>query len=398
LSIVLLPLLLAVPGAAGAPVDPFADVSVASAPARAEARGFFAENFGFRRELMSQWEAGRDERGASRQSIGFEALKKFSSETATWGSVDVQGRLVRRDRFVPAQNEMEGGARPGWYFEYHNVYADLYNAANPILSDDARSAAAGRVNVRAGRFYVPFGLNLRTDTHASVLQLSNGRDFGFERDWYAGLWGNLADGVDYDADYLAGSGYDLKRRGQSGLAAGRLSLSNRLLSDYGLEGGVSYLGGERLSPDAVMRSPAVAADAGGTDVVKTERFGIDGRWRRAVPTGSIAWTSELSVGRDASDGVFTQLHQLDYLRASRRWGLSAQYRRFWQDMSRSRALAGAAAPGAADASLIGEATWYFRNDVASSSLHWIKLNVERQTERALGRPDTIATVQYYRYW
>lgn len=390
--------LLSVPLAAAAEPDPFAGVAVSTSAASADARGFLGDNFGFRREIMSQWEAGRGERSAGRQSLGFEALKKFSTETETWGAVDAQGRLVRRDRFVPAQNEMEGASRPGWSFEYHNLYADLYNVLNPVLDDGAKAAAAGRVNVRAGRFYVPFGLNLRTDTHGAVLQLSNARNFGFERDWYAGLWGNLIDGVDYDADYLAGSGYDLKRRGQSGLAAARLSLSNRFLSDYGLEGGVSYLGGERLSPDAAMRSPAVAADAGGSGVVKTRRAGLDARARAAVPTGLLTWTTELSAGRDASDGVFTQLHQLDYLRASRRWGLSAQYRRFWQDMSRSRALAGAAAPGSADASLIGEAAWYFRNDVASSSLHWVKLDVERQTERSAGRPDTIVTLQYYRYW
>jgi hypothetical protein len=31
--------------------------------------------------------------------------------------------------------------------------------------------------------YLPFGLNLQTDTHATLQQLSNDRNFGFERDW-----------------------------------------------------------------------------------------------------------------------------------------------------------------------------------------------------------------------
>ena len=48
----------------------------------------------------------------------------------------------------------------------------------------------GRFNFRAGRFYVPFGLNLQTDTHGTVLQLSNEQNLGFERDWYTGFWGS----------------------------------------------------------------------------------------------------------------------------------------------------------------------------------------------------------------
>ena len=86
------------------------------------------------------------------------------------------------------------------------------------------------------------------------------------------------------------------------------------------------------------------------------------------------------------DAVFTQLYQAEYLHASRRWGLATQYRRFWQD-----------GPGA-DGSIIGEATWYFRNDVGNSNLHWIKINVERQLERITGRRDVIVALQYYRYW
>ena len=71
---------------------------------------------------------------------------------------------------------MEGEYRPGWTFEYHNFYVDLYNVFNPVLSDSERGRNAGRFNIRAGRFYVPFGLNLQTDTHGTVLQLSNDRN------------------------------------------------------------------------------------------------------------------------------------------------------------------------------------------------------------------------------
>ena len=120
------------------------------------------------------------------------------------------------------------------------------------------------------------------------------------------------------------------------------------------------MGGERLSHDT--QRP-----------VETRRAGVDGRYRRAVPTGLVTFTSELSGGRDASDTVYSQLYQTEYLHASRRWGLATQYRRFEQDRL------------GADASIIGEFSWYFRNDVGNSNLHWIKLNVERQLERRRGR-------------
>lgn len=372
MRIVLLLLALSVPSAraSGADADPFAGLSVSTAAAQDEPRGFFSENFGFRKELMSQFSAEPGERASSRQSAGFETLKKFSSETATWAGLDFQGRLVRRDRFIPAQNDMEGMSRPGWAFEYHNAYADLYNVLNPLLSDERRGAASGHFNVRVGRFYLPFGLNIQTDTHGQLLQLSNERNFGFERDWQAGMWGGLGRGLDYNVACLAGSGTDLKERGQRGLVSGRVSLASEYASDDGLEGGFSGLGGERLAAEGV---------------VETSRFGGDVRARRPAPGGTATWSTELTGGRDGGDDVFTQLHQLEYLRASRRWGVAAQFRRFRR------------AGEPADSSAIAEATWYFRNDVASSSLHWIKLNVERPTE-SRGRRGVVATLQYYRYW
>jgi hypothetical protein len=327
-------------------------------------------NLGFRTEVMSQFDVNEQGEGASRQSVGFEVLKKFSTDTSTVAAFDFQGRLVRRDGFNPVPDDMEGADRRGWAFEYHNLYADFYNVFNPLLGEQARGENLGRFNFRIGRFYVPFGLNLQTDTHGTVLQLSNGRNFGFERDWYSGFWGSISRHLNYDAYYLTGSGYDLKFKGQGGLGAFRLSLANRYSSEYGLEGGVSVLGGRRLDGDTR---------------VATERAGIDGRYRRAVRSGSLTFSSELSTGRDARAGVLTQLYQTEYLRASRRWGLATQYRRFRRDGS------------GVDASLIGEASWYFRNDVGNGNAHWIKLNVERQLARIGQRPGTVITLQYYLY-
>jgi len=328
--------------------DPFAGVT-AKAATTTENQGWFKKDLGFRKEAMSEFTMDADGNGASRQSLGFEVLKKFSTETSTVASFDFQGRLVRRDGYNPVQNDLMGAMNPGWSFEYHNLYADIYNVVG-----------IGKVNVRVGHFYVPFGLNLQTDTHGTVLQLSNESNFGFERDWYAGIWGSINRHLNYDAYYMAGSGYDLKFKGQSGLGAVRVSLANRFSSEHGLEGGVSAIAGERLDE---MNRP-----------LKTERFGVDGRYRRAAPGGSLAFTTELSGGRDARERVLADLNQLEYLRASRRWGVAGQYRHIH-----------------GEAAVAGEFTWYFRNDVAGSNAHWLKLNVAREAAR------TVVTLQYYFY-
>lgn len=333
--------------------DPFADVApkpVEEAPKR----GFFSDNFGFRKELMSQFVYNPDGTGASRQSVGFEVLKKFSTRTKTVAALNFQGRLVRRDGFLPVSNDMEGQTRPGWFFEYHNAYLDLYNLGGK----------AGRFNWRAGRFYLPFGLNLQTDTHGPVLQLSNDRNFGYERDWYTGAWGSLNRHLNYDAYYMTGSGYDLKYKGQKGLAGGRVSLANRFLTEYGLEGGVSAIGGERLG-------------MGGMDVIRTRRAGVDARWRRAARAGLATLTTELSRGHDGAQAVSMQLFQGEYLHRSRRWSTALQYRRF--------------AGREVDDAVIGEVGFYFRNDVAGSNLHWVKFVVEQRPK------GTAMVLQYYIY-
>lgn len=374
--------------------------------------GLLGEGFSFKKELMI--EVSRSSEAAdtpnatagglySRNSIGFEMLKKFSTATATVAAFDLQMRLVRRDNFHEVLNDMEGADRRGWFLEYHNFYWDFYNVFNPLLDDEARGRNAGRFNLRLGRFYLPFGLNLQTDTHGTLLQLSNERNFGFERDWYAGFWGSINADLNYDCYYLLGSSYDIAFEGQRGLIGTRLSLSNKYLNEYGIEGGLSFLRGQRLSEHALDRSPSVAMNSNDDGIIDTLRYGGDLRWRHPIPTGSITLTAELSAGRDERDNIFTQLYQADYLTLNRKFGASAQYRRFNQDIQDGGTADGRMSMhewngGKTDASIIGELTWYFRNDLGNTNLHWIKFNVEHETENQRGRNDTLITLQYYRYW
>jgi hypothetical protein len=393
--------------------DPFQDLDKAKeapkprAPEDGAGKGFFEDNFTFKKEIFSQFSYSTAEplngesawdNTYSRQSLGCEILKKFSTPTSTVASFDVQARLVWRDRFIEVIDDMEGEHREGWTMEVHNLYADFYNVFSPLLSPEGESENLGRFNLRVGHFYLPMGLNLQTDTHGTVIQLSNDRNFGFDRDWYAGFWGSITRELSYDAYYLAGSGYDPDFRGQTGMVGLRLSLSGEVRNQVGLEGGISLLSGERLSKDAINRSPSVAADSRGKDIVDTFRVGIDARYTFSVPTGSIILTTELTTGRDEADGILTQLYEVDYLSERRNWGATVQYRRFAQDIGlKSLAPAGTTLSNV-EASLVVELAWYFQNDLSGAYLHSIRFNVENQLKRQSGEKGTVFTVQYYYYW
>ncbi|HEY9070818.1 MAG TPA: hypothetical protein VIV61_11235 [Candidatus Ozemobacteraceae bacterium] len=334
-----------------------------------------------------------------RLSYGGELLQRFSDDMTTWGSFNAQLRLVHRAAYLPAANDAEGESRKDWFLEYHNLYFDRFNALDSILSPEARARQIGRFNFRIGRFYLPSGINLQTDTHGTVLQLSNERNFGFERDWYAGFWGALTRDLNYDLYAMAGSGYDLRLEGQKGLLGLRISLANSWLFEKGWEGGISLITGERISRHALMRSPSVAALADRGRFIETRRVGLDMRHSQPAANGTVTMTGEWTAGRDEDDDVLTQLYQADYLRRDRKFGYAVQYRRFRQGIGPGPmpVMAGQG-PGDADASVIGEVTWYFRNEIGNANLHWIKLNIEWQTERQLGRKDLLTTIQYYRYW
>jgi len=108
-----------------AEADPFADLTESQKPQQAPVadslswrQKLFTENFGFRKEIMSQFDVSEKGQPASRQSVGFEALKKFSTATTTVASFNFQGRFVRRDGFHPVVSDLDGESRPGWAYRH----------------------------------------------------------------------------------------------------------------------------------------------------------------------------------------------------------------------------------------------------------------------------------------
>lgn len=354
--------------------DPFAGVKpdVSETSANPAVSGW-KENLLFRKEVYLLWTGGADDfeetdRLSSRLSAGFEVQKRFATATKTVASFDYQGRLVYRDHGLgPAADPMGMDADP-WTYETHNAYADVYNLLG----------APGRFNLRAGRFYLPFGLNSQTDTHGTLLQLSNDRLFGADRDWQLTAFGNATEHLDYMAGYVLGTGPDQKLDGQSGMAVGRIGLNNAFLFERGLEAGMSAAFGERIDPHAAHK-----------DVVEAWRAGADVRQRLDSGMGPFTLTGEAAAGEDEEATVWSGLAQADWLHPGRGWGVAAQYFYFERQEEESDSI---------DERLGFVATRYFRNDVGNAALHWIALALERQLQTPEGGEDALASVQYYRYW
>lgn len=353
--------------------DPFAGVEPRAAAPPAPAAGGWADNLLFRKEIYLLWAAGDDDfaetdRAYSRLSAGFEIQKRFSTATKTVASVDYQGRLVYRDHVLATAADAMGMDAERWTYETHNAYAEFYNALG----------APGRFSLRAGRYYLPFGLNAQTDTHGTLLQLSNDRLFGADRDWQVTAYGSASEHLDYLAGYVFGAGPDQKLDGQAGMAVGRIGLNGDYLYARGLEAGVSGAFGERLDPHAGIDGP-----------IRTWRLGADLRKRIDTGFGPFTLTGEAAAGEDEEATVWSGLAQADWLLPNRRWGAAAQYSILDRE---------APGPNSTDERAGVVATRYFRNDVGNAALHWIALGLEQQLQTPEGGEDTLAMVQYYRYW
>lgn len=386
------------------PPDPFADIRplTSSVPPVTAEEPWWSRHTLFRRELFFQT-VTRDVTQSphnqstlfNRHSVGFEWLRRFQSRTSTVATCDLQARLVRRDGYIPVIQDMEGADRLPWSLEYHNAFCDLFNPLSHVLSPEDAAPFVGKLNARIGRFYLPLGLNLATDTHGTVLQLSNDQNLGFERDWYAGIWGALSPFISYDAYYLVGSGYDLRFDGQSGLAGFRLGTGSEVRNRWGLEAGIATLIGERLGPGHTRRAVTQTHD----NVIKTSRFGPDLRYSLPTEVGSFILTNEASFGADNDHDTAIHLHQLGYLTPSRRFGANLQFRQQWTERLRSAVRKrDADDTGGVSRSLFSELTWYFSNDIANSRLHWINLSVEQILESSMRGSGSLVSIQYYRYW
>jgi hypothetical protein len=371
--------------------DPFTDVTVTPLPATnapAITQPSWGDNLLLRKEVYLLFALGAQDvnethDAMTRASLGFEIQKRFATATRTIASFDYQGRIVYRNHSLDLLADPMARDAGAWEYETHNAYADIYN----VFSEP------GRFNLRVGHFYQPFGLNQQTDTHGTLLQLSNDQLFGKERDWQATLFGSLTDDLDYWVGYLLGTGENFEMAGQTGMGVARIGLNNSWLFDEGLEGGLSVAAGERVDEHAMMRSHSVMKQTGGDPVIRTWRAGLDVRQRIDSEIGPFTPGIEAAIGGDEQDLLFSGLTQVDWLSPNRHWGAATQFRYFWQD-----AHTESGGTGLTDSRATLVLTRYFQNDVGNAALHWIALAVEQQVYQTDGPEDTRVMLQYYRYW
>lgn len=370
--------------------DPFADVlplpMADSDSTTKPAASTWRDNLLIRKEVyllggIGKQDTGDDLETATRLSLGFEIQKRFSTPQKTVASLDYQGRLVYRSGILESQADAMGHDAAAWEYETHNAYLDVFNLAGDL----------GRLNLRIGYFYQPFGLNQQTDTHATLLQLSNDRLFGSDRDWQVLLYGALTRRLDYSIGYLLGSGSDHSLEGQSGMAIVRLALASEWLYQYGWEGGISAVVGERVDPHAARRRKSPSMVEPHDSLIATWRTGFDLRKQVASMFGTFTLTTEAAVGGDEGDPLVSGLAQIDWLHPSRRWGASTQCLSAWQDFPEAET-------DATDTRIAAVLTYFLRNDVSRANLHWIAFAVERHAQ-TYDEPDvTTLLIQYYRYW
>jgi len=318
-----------------------------------------------------------------RLSAGLESRVSFSTPTRTWASANLQLRLVYRNSPLDTELDPMGRTASRWEIETHNAYLDLFAPVGP----------PGRVNLRFGRAYLPFGLNVQTDTHATLLPLSNDRLFGTERDWQLTAYGQASESLDYWLGYLLGSGMDQELKGQSGLLMGRLALNPAWLYEHHWEGGLSAAVGERVDPHSGIEGP-----------IRTWRTGVDARHRWDTPYGPLTATVEIGGGEDGHNTLLSFLGQMDWISTARRLGIGLQYRvRDREQWGSTRSMSHddkepASPQGGTDHGITAVLTRYFRNDPNNATLHWLALAVEVPFNASDSPTVVRPALAYYRYW
>lgn len=345
--------------------DPFKDIDTQKKPQQTESNQPDASNFFFQKEFFTIYESDNTMDNLWTVSAGFEIFKKFSSKVRDTADFDLQMRVTRTER----ENQPDSAET---MVEWHNAFLTFYN---PL-------GGYGKLHFRVGHFDQPFGLEPITDTHGTLLQLSNMHNFGFKKDWGAEIFGDLSPDIGYDFAYTRGSGMYYNDRGQSGMFWGRLGTTGKFQRDTDSEIGLSFATGERLQERAYMLSDRI--EKLNDFRVRTERYGIDYRLTKEPYILSL----EGSAGKDEDYTVRTILGELKYQDPSKKWESAIQYKDFFRDTPLF--------VNKHDRSLTAEFDWYFDNTLRKKQV--IRLNYTRYFERITMPKADVWMMQYYLYF
>ena len=246
-------------------------------------RDSVAENLRLGIDLISRVETTRQHRQAAPlNAIGLDAHKVISNSKGDVGTLVLQPYLVRRDNALMVMPHLEGP--DDWELEPHDFYFNLTRWGR------------GRINIKAGHFDVPFGLEPLTDTHFTVKQLMPMQNLGMKKDWGVCLNGSLPR-LDYEVSLTRGSGVQYANAGDNYVVAGRIGTP----SDRNFIVGASGFYGRVLNPRRDI-------------VVPRKRGGVDATWI----FNRFSLKGEAAFGKNFNQDVFNSLLEFDWSRADGR--------------------------------------------------------------------------------
>jgi len=225
------------------------------------------------------------------QAVGFDLHKVFSGSEGDWGTMLLQGYLLRIDdqtRFPPFFDDEDD-----WVFQ-HRIFNFNYTG----LSD-------GLLNFKVGHFEIPFGLEVPINTNGTLRQYLLPQNLGLKADWGMTINGELP-AFEYEFGVSRGSGVEWSNSGDPWAVSGRVGTPRSENTVVG----VSFFHGEVQT----LRGPL--------DTVRRTRIGVDAQWYHGL-WGVLA---EVSTGGDEGNAVINGLVELDWRDPDERWLLYAQIR------------------------------------------------------------------------
>ncbi len=225
-------------------------------------------------------------------AVGLDIYKVFSDDEGDIGTMVLQPYLVYRGNPYGRMIRIDGDG--AWLVELHQFYFDLTRFGR------------GRANVRVGHFDVPFGLELRLDTHFTLYQLFPGVTTGAKLDWGAQLHGAFPE-FDYAVALTTGTGMDL-----TGYSSDTYLVSGRIgtPAEKNFVIGFSTLYGQIHDDHAIHR----VDETDPSD--RAESAGFVRRWRVAVDVTQVVSQFTINgmvdAGQDFDAGVFNALAELDW--------------------------------------------------------------------------------------
>jgi len=237
-----------------------------------------------------------EKRGAVKNSVGMEFLRKFSNDYGDFLTCDLQLRLGY---------DISLDSNEAWGLEVHNAWADY-------------KTGLGR-NIRIGHFSPFFGLEPTVDTHGTLFQTMAVQDIGFKKDWGVG-YRNTVSALDFECGVQIGSGMGIERIDSSHLLSARLGDSRNPNFLYGL----SILYGDLLQSEFMRTVPEANYD---NDSVTRKRAGLDVR----ILHGPLLVMGEVSSGWNEDNRVAGAMLQADWTVSSFQ-ALTFQLQgRYWSD-------------------------------------------------------------------